>query len=97
VPGAIDALQGVASDLPESSCRYRAPALLLSIPAAENRSAPCDTLYPQPEITDLAPHGDTGQVTTRATIHNKHGQLVLDGEHTYLLQTAQQSTSKVTS
>jgi acyl dehydratase len=36
-------------------------------------------------------------VTTRATIHNQHGQLVLDGEHTYLLKTAQQSTSQATS
>ena len=53
-----------------------------------------DTLYPQLEIIDLAPHGDAGQVTTRATIHNQHGQLVLDGEHTYLLKTAQQSTSE---
>ena len=56
-----------------------------------------DTLYPQLEITDLAPRGDAGQVTTRATIHNQHGQLVLDGEHTYLLKTAQQSTPKATS
>ncbi len=53
-----------------------------------------DTLYPQLEIIDLAPHGDAGQVTTRATIHNQHGQLVLDGEHTYLLKTAQQRTSQ---
>lgn len=56
-----------------------------------------DTLYPQLEIIDLAPHGDAGQVTTRATIHNQHGQLVLDGEHTYLLKTAQPSTSQATS
>lgn len=42
-------------------------------------------------------HGDAGQVTTRATIHNQHGQLVLDGEHTYLLKTAQHSTSGATS
>ena len=55
-----------------------------------------DTLYPQLEIIDLASHGDAGQVTTRATIHNQHGQLVLDGEHTYLLKTAQ-STSETTS
>ena len=53
-----------------------------------------DTLYPQLQITDLAPHGDACQVTTRATIRNQHGQLVLDGEHTYLLKTAQQSTSQ---
>jgi hypothetical protein len=56
-----------------------------------------DTLYPQLEIIDRAPHGDAGQVTTRATIRNQHGQLVLDGEHTYLLKTAQQSTSQATS
>jgi acyl dehydratase len=53
-----------------------------------------DTLYPQLEITGLAPHGGACQVTTRATIHNQHGQLVPDGEHTYLLKTAQQSTSQ---
>jgi len=56
-----------------------------------------DTLYPQLQITGLAPHDDAGQVTTRATIHTQHGQLVLDGEHTYLLETAQQSTSQATS
>lgn len=55
-----------------------------------------DTLYPQLEIIDLAPHGDAGQVTTRATVHNQHGQLVLGGEHTYLLKTAHQGTSAAT-
>ena len=55
-----------------------------------------DTLYAQLEIIDLAPDGDAGQVTTRATIHNQHGQLVLDGEHTYLLTRAQQSASEAT-
>jgi acyl dehydratase len=49
------------------------------------------------EIIDLASHGDAGQVTTRATVHNQHGQLVLDGEHTYLLKTAHQGTSETTS
>jgi acyl dehydratase len=33
-------------------------------------------------------------VTIRATIRNQHGQLVLDGEHTYLLKTAQPSPSQ---
>jgi acyl dehydratase len=60
------------------------------------RSTQSDTLYPQLEIIDLAPHGNAGQVTTRATIHNQHAQLVLDGEHTYLLKRAQ-STSEATS
>jgi len=36
-------------------------------------------------------------VTTRATVHNQHGRLVLDGEHTYLLKTAHQSTSEAAS
>jgi acyl dehydratase len=56
-----------------------------------------DTLYPQLQITGLAPRGGAGQVTTRATIHNQHGQLILDGEHTYLLKTGQQSTPAATS
>jgi acyl dehydratase len=56
-----------------------------------------DTLYPQLKITDLAPRGDVGQVTTRATILNQHGQLVLDGEHTYLLKTARQRAAEDTS
>jgi hypothetical protein len=56
-----------------------------------------DTLYTQLEIIDLAAHDDAGEVTTRATIHYHHGQLVLDGEHTYPLKTAQQDTSEATS
>ena len=45
-----------------------------------------DTLYPQLEITKLTPQGDQGIVTTRATVHNQRGELVLDGEHTYSLK-----------
>jgi len=44
-----------------------------------------DTLYPKLEITDLSEVDGAGQVTTRATIHNQRGELVLDGAHTYLL------------
>ena len=47
-----------------------------------------DTLYPQLEINKLRTQGDTGIVTTRATVHNQRGELVLDGEHTYLLKAA---------
>jgi acyl dehydratase len=47
-----------------------------------------DTLYPQLEIVKLTTQGDTGVVTTRATVHNQRGELVLDGEHTYALKTA---------
>ena len=45
-----------------------------------------DTLYPQLEIIALATQGGTGIVTTRATVHNQRGELVLDGEHTYSLK-----------
>jgi acyl dehydratase len=45
-----------------------------------------DTLYSALEIIALAPQGDSGQVTTRATIHNQRGELVLSGEHKYLLR-----------
>jgi acyl dehydratase len=45
-----------------------------------------DTLYPALEIIALTPQGDNGQVTTRATVHNQRGELVLSGEHKYLLR-----------
>ncbi|GAY13612.1 MaoC family dehydratase [Mycobacterium sp. shizuoka-1] len=45
-----------------------------------------DTLYPQLEITALTDAGDLGRVTTAATVHNQRGELVLDGQHTYLLR-----------
>jgi acyl dehydratase len=45
-----------------------------------------DTLYPELEIIRLTTQGDTGIVTTRATVHNQRGELVLDGEHTYSLK-----------
>ena len=47
-----------------------------------------DTLYPQLEIIKLTTEGETGIVTTRATVHNQRGELVLDGEHTYALKLA---------
>jgi acyl dehydratase len=45
-----------------------------------------DTLYPELEIIKLTTQGDTGIVTTRATVHNQRGELVLDGEHTHSLK-----------
>jgi acyl dehydratase len=47
-----------------------------------------DTLYSALEIIALTPQGDSGQVTTRATVHNQRGELVLSGEHKYLLRRA---------
>lgn len=45
-----------------------------------------DTLYPALTITALEPRGDTGVVVTRTTVHNQRGELVLDGQHKYLLR-----------
>ena len=45
-----------------------------------------DTLYPQLVVTDLSELDGKGQVTTEATIHNQRGELVLEGQHTYLLK-----------
>lgn len=45
-----------------------------------------DTLYPALTITGLEPQGDHGVVATAATIHNQRGELVLSGQHKYLLR-----------
>jgi acyl dehydratase len=45
-----------------------------------------DTLYPALTITALEPAETTGTVVTAATVHNQRGELVLSGEHRYLLQ-----------
>ena len=47
---------------------------------------PGDTLYPALEITELVPQKTTGIVAMRATVHNQHGELVLDGVHRYLMR-----------
>ncbi len=46
---------------------------------------PGDTLYPALTITALTPQKTTGIVAMRATVHNQKRELVLDGEHKYLL------------
>lgn len=50
-----------------------------------------DTLYPALEITELVPHGDTGTVVTAATVYNQRDELVLSGQHKYLLRTTKAS------
>jgi acyl dehydratase len=45
-----------------------------------------DTLYPALQITDLIPGEGTGTVVTAATVHNQRGELVLSGQHKYLLR-----------
>ena len=47
---------------------------------------PGDTLYPAHTITALIPQRTTGIVVMSATIHNQTGELVLTGEHKYLLR-----------
>ncbi|MEU6497326.1 MaoC family dehydratase [Streptomyces sp. NPDC046984] len=49
-----------------------------------------DTLYPALTITGLQPQGENGFVATAATIHNQHGELVLTGQHKYLLRRQQE-------
>jgi acyl dehydratase len=45
-----------------------------------------DTLYPMLTITELRPGCTTGVVVMQATIHNQAGEVVMDGEHRYLLR-----------
>jgi acyl dehydratase len=47
---------------------------------------PGDTLYPALTISALVPQRTTGIVVMSATIHNQRGELVLSGEHKYLLR-----------
>jgi acyl dehydratase len=47
---------------------------------------PGDTLHPKLTITDLKRQRTTGVITMRSTIHNQHGELVLEGEHKYLVR-----------
>lgn len=45
-----------------------------------------DTLYPMLEITALEPGRTTGVVVVAVTIHNQDGDLVMDGQHRYLIR-----------
>jgi acyl dehydratase len=45
-----------------------------------------DTLYSSLEIIDLSKQGPTGLVTTKVTVFNQRNELVLLGEHKYLLK-----------
>jgi acyl dehydratase len=45
-----------------------------------------DTLYPALEIVELSTQGSNGLVTTSVTVFNQHNELVLSGEHKYLLK-----------
>jgi acyl dehydratase len=58
----------------EQSSRFLAPVYL------------GDTLYPELTITDLVRQRTTGVVTLRATVHNQHRTLVLDGTQKFLIR-----------
>ena len=45
-----------------------------------------DTLYPALEIVNLERRGEEGVVTTAVTVHNQRKELVLSGQHKYLLE-----------
>lgn len=47
---------------------------------------PGDTLYPALEIVELKPQRTTGVVVMAARVHNQDRELVLEGQHTYLLK-----------
>jgi len=47
---------------------------------------PGDTLYPTFRITALIPQRTTGIVVMESTLYNQRGDLVLTGEHKYLLR-----------
>ena len=47
---------------------------------------PGDTLYPAHTIAALIPQRTTGIVVMASTIHNQNGEVVLTGEHRYLLR-----------
>ena len=45
-----------------------------------------DTVYPMLEIVELKAQRTTGVLRMRATVHNQRSELVLEGEHSYLLR-----------
>ena len=45
-----------------------------------------DTLYPRPVVAELLSQRTTGVLTLRSTVHNQHGELVMEGLQRYLLK-----------
>ena len=58
----------------EQRSRFRAPAFI------------GDTVYPALEVSELIPKQGRGVLKMRATITNQRGELVLEGEHVYLVR-----------
>ena len=45
-----------------------------------------DTLFPKLTVQEVIPKKTTGILKMRATLHNQRDELVLDGEHVYLVK-----------
>jgi len=45
-----------------------------------------DTIHPQLTVTELTPRRTTGVIKLRATVRNQHDELVLDGQHAYIVK-----------
>ena len=58
----------------EQRSRFRAPVYV------------GDTMYPVLEVSELIPKDERGVLKLRATITNQRGELVLEGEHVYLVR-----------
>jgi acyl dehydratase len=58
----------------EASCRFLLPVFV------------GDTVYPNLKITELVPHRSTGILVMQATVHNQKRQLVMDGQHKYVIR-----------
>ncbi|WP_213815070.1 MaoC family dehydratase [Glaciihabitans sp. dw_435] len=52
-----------------------------------------DTLYSQLVISSLEEQAGNGVVTTAVTVHNQRGEIVLRGEHRYLLRLSPGTTT----
>jgi acyl dehydratase len=45
-----------------------------------------DTLHPQLSVQELVPRRTTGLVKMRATVRNQHDEVVLEGQHAYIVK-----------
>jgi len=45
-----------------------------------------DTIYPELEVSELIPKKNNGVVKFRAVVKNQKGEVVLEGEHVYLVK-----------
>lgn len=50
-----------------------------------------DTVYPCLTVQELIPRRTTGLLKLRSTVHNQHEELVLEGQHSYILKKRQPS------